>query len=361
MRVLQLIDSLHAGGAERVAVNFANALVSKIDGSFICTTREEGVLKNSIDKAVNYLFLNKKHTIDIGAINRLSKYVKLNSIDIVHAHSSSFFLATIIKIFNKRIKIVWHDHYGNSEYLDDRKSVILRFCSKYFSQVFCVNEELERWAKNYLHVDKAIYLPNFAVINNSKAETELFGVDGKRIVCLANLRPQKNHNLLFNAFKEIIRNHPKWTLHCVGKDFNDSYSIKVRESIKVLNLTNNVYFYGSKPDISNILSQCEIGVLSSKSEGLPLALMEYGIAKLAVITTDVGDCKKVIRNNVNGILVEKNKPIEFSASLDALIEDVGLRKRFSENLNSFVNEHWSEEKIVQRIYNFYIELNEEER
>ena len=107
MKVLQLIDSLHAGGAERVAVNFANALVSKTDGSFICATREEGVLKNSINKSVSYLFLNKIHTLDIRAIKRLHNYVRINDIDIIHAHSSSFFLATLVKFLNNT-KIKWY-------------------------------------------------------------------------------------------------------------------------------------------------------------------------------------------------------------------------------------------------------------
>ncbi len=38
MKVLQLIDSLHAGGAERVAVNYANALASRVEKSFLCAT-----------------------------------------------------------------------------------------------------------------------------------------------------------------------------------------------------------------------------------------------------------------------------------------------------------------------------------
>ena len=56
MKVLQLIDSLNAGGAERVAVNYSNSLASRIEASFLCTTREEGVLKGSLSKNVQYLF-----------------------------------------------------------------------------------------------------------------------------------------------------------------------------------------------------------------------------------------------------------------------------------------------------------------
>ena len=64
MRVVQMIDSLDSGGAERMAVTFANELVDKVAFSGLVTTREEGNLKETIDVNVSYLFLNKKSCLD---------------------------------------------------------------------------------------------------------------------------------------------------------------------------------------------------------------------------------------------------------------------------------------------------------
>ncbi len=193
MRVLQLIDSLHSGGAERVAVNIANSLVNSIDQSLLCSTREEGILRSSLNSDVKYLFLEKRSILDFKAIYKLNKFIKNEKIDIIHAHSTSYFLATIIKLLNRNLKIVWHDHYGNSEFLNKRKSLVLKYCSKYFNFVFCVNNKLEKWSRGYLRIDDVLYLPNFAVINEVKPQTNLLGKEGKRIICLANLRPQKDH------------------------------------------------------------------------------------------------------------------------------------------------------------------------
>jgi hypothetical protein len=63
MRVLQIIDSLEAGGAERMAVNYANALANEIDFSALVVTRKEGNLRNQINNNVPYLFLNKRSTL----------------------------------------------------------------------------------------------------------------------------------------------------------------------------------------------------------------------------------------------------------------------------------------------------------
>ena len=353
MRVLQLIDSLHAGGAERVAVNFANLLAEHIDESFICSTREEGILKRSINKNVKYLFLNKKSTLDFAAIIKLKKYVKSNNIDIIHAHSSSFFLATLIKFISKDVKVVWHDHYGNSEFLMDRKSNVLKFCSKYFSYIFCVNKNLETWANQYLNTNQISYLPNFAIKNNLKPETKLSGVTGKKVICLANLRPQKDHVTLINSFSEVLKVYPEWSLHCVGKDFNDEYSDSLKKIIKSYNIVNNVYLYGSRPDISNILEQCEIGVLASKSEGLPIALLEYGQHELAVIATKVGECENVIETEENGILINPMNEKELTDGLLLLIQDENKRNKISYNFKRKVEAQYSANAIVLKLVSKY--------
>ncbi|WP_372938476.1 glycosyltransferase, partial [Seonamhaeicola sp.] len=253
MRVIQIIDSLEPGGAERVAVNLANALAHKIDRSFLCTTRKEGLLKESINSDVGYLFLSKKGTFDLKAVFKLRTFLKRHDIDVVHAHSSSFFIAVLVKVFLFRVKIIWHDHYGNSEFLSSRKSKVLAFTSYLFSHILCVNETLKNWAINNLHCKNVIFLPNFSVSVEIKSETILKGTKGKRIVHLANLRPQKNHEILIKAFNEVLKKYPDWTLHCVGKDFNDAYSKSVKRLISKLQLENQVYLYGSCPDVFHIL------------------------------------------------------------------------------------------------------------
>src|SRR5690606_1386313 len=112
MRVLQLIDSLRPGGAERMAVNYANGLASRIDASFLCCTRMEGLLKEQLSPEVGYLFLDKKSVFDRKAFLLLKRFIKENRIDLIQAHSSSFFLAVLIKMSLPGIKLVWHDHYG---------------------------------------------------------------------------------------------------------------------------------------------------------------------------------------------------------------------------------------------------------
>lgn len=353
MRVLQLIDSLQTGGAERVAVNIANALASTIEASYLCATRDEGLLKESIDARVNYLFLNKKKTIDFKAIKKLSRFVKRNKIDVIHAHSTSFFLATIIKKFNKNVKIVWHDHYGNSVFLESRSYKMLKKCSKHFAVVYSVNKALQDWASEKLNSKDVRYLPNFAVVNTGEAKTTLKGEQNKRIIHLANLREQKDHFTLLKAFKEIVNSFPYWTLHCVGKDFKDDYSKAIQQEIKSLKLENNVFVYGSKPDITNILSQAQIAILSSKSEGLPIALLEYGLAGLPTIATNVGNCDLVIANKNLGQLVPSNNALALSQALINYISDMESARIKGDNLKTHSQANFSVNSVAKTLVEDY--------
>ncbi|MFC0605112.1 glycosyltransferase [Winogradskyella pulchriflava] len=354
MRIIQIIDSLEAGGAERVAVNYANGLSSLRIQSYICVTRKEGLLKQNLSSNVGYIFLNKKSTLDLNAFLKLKKYITKNKIDILHAHSTSYFIAVVMKFFNPKLKIVWHDHYGNSEFLSVRPYKLLKLSSFFFNYILSVNPKLADWARLKLSCKNIEYVKNYPILSSSATDnTKLKGKDGKRVVCLANLREQKNHLMLLEAFKTVTQDHPDWSLHCIGKNFEDDYANSVFNKVRDLNLDSNVYFYNSKSDILNILQQCQVGVLVSKSEGLPLSLLEYGLAKLPVIATDVGDCRSLINDSNLGILIEDINKQTISEAITKFITNEDSAQLCANNYMIKINKEYSENAVLDKLKKIY--------
>ena len=353
MRILQIIDSLEAGGAERMAVNYANALANEIEFSGLMVTRQEGPLLNQLNSKVSYLFLNKKSVLDIQSVFKLRKFVISNTVEIIQAHSTSFFLAFLLKLTYPKIKLIWHDHYGDSEFLSQRPSLSLKLVLPFFDGIIAVNHKLKIWAEQKLHFKNVIYLPNFPSEQNTNSEqTILQGIQGKRIVCLANLRVQKDHFLLLNVAKKIQKSHPEWTFHLVGKDFEDDYSKKIRAIILDFTLENSVFVCGSRNDIKNILEQSTIGILTSQSEGLPLALLEYGLYEKPVVVTNVGEIPLIVQDNINGFLVEANAEQFFYDSLVKLMESETLRIHFGNELHKTIGNNYSDEAVIQQYSNW---------
>jgi len=351
MKVLQLIDSLHPGGAERMAISLANGLAQSGIESHLCVTREEGLLNQTLSPEVSYLFLQKKRTIDIAAYRKLRTYIRQNHIDVIHAHSSSFFLATWVKLSIPKLRLIWHDHFGESELLDTRNTRALKLCSAKFDGIIAVNEKLEYWAKLNLRCSDVVFLRNFVDLYEPGINSEeLKGKKGHRIVCLANFRPQKDHFTLLKAFGKLVKKYPDWSLHLIGKKVDLTYTRKIEEAILADGMSG-VFIYGEQLEIMNLLSQAQIGVLSSRSEGLPVALLEYGIAGLAVIATKVGQCESVVKDH--GILVPAGSSDELAFSLARLMEDAKLRKSLAKDFNKHINEEYTFESIKSGLLKLY--------
>jgi glycosyltransferase involved in cell wall biosynthesis len=349
IRIVQLIDSLNAGGAERMAINYANTLADVLPFSGLVTTRKEGPLKAQVSEKARYLFLNKQGKLGFGAVLKLRSFIKQNKVNFIHAHSSSFFTAVLVKLIYPKVKIVWHDHYGNSEFLEQRSTLALKSVSFLFQGIISVNLQLAEWAAKHLKFKNVIYLPNFVFFtdeNQSLKQTNLNGTSGKRIICLANLRAQKNHLMLLAVANILKETHPDWSFHLVGKDFEDDYAELVKKEIANKLLENQVFIYGSRNDVGAILNQSDIAILTSKSEGLPVALLEYGYYKIPVLSTSVGEIATVIENNVTGILVPSEDVNVFYTELVLLIDNPKKRKLLAYKFNEHVAANYSEKAVI---------------
>jgi|TARA_R110000850_G_scaffold30630_2_gene84242 glycosyltransferase involved in cell wall biosynthesis len=355
MKILHLIDSLNPGGAERMAVAYANALARRGEEVFLWSTRQKGLLKESLDPGVKYHFLNRKGPIGLPALWQAKKLVQKHGIQIVHAHSTSFFFATLLKWLCPDLRLIWHDHYGNSEMLHERKRGVLRFCSLWFDAVFTVNRTLESWARKQLKCAEVHYIRNFTTPQAaSSAPITLLGTSGKRMVCVANMRAQKDHNTLLEAFKRVSQSAPDWTLHLIGKNWEDHYYRDIQEKMTAPGLSEKVFYYGSCENIPGLLQQASLGVLSSVSEGLPLALLEYGLAGLPVVCTDVGYCREVVQHY--GQLVSAKDPTALSDVLSAYIHDSQKREQDARAFQKHIREHYTEAAVLPEVISMYKRL-----
>lgn len=349
IRILQLIDSLEAGGAERMAVTIANGLVDKVSVSGLVVTRLEGGLKNTINERVVYNFVNKKNAIDLCALLRLRNYVKSNKINIVHAHGSSYFFAVLLKLTMPSLQIFWHDHFGNR--VNSKKNYfLLRILSVFFSNVFTVNEALQLWAQKKLYVKSVMFLSNFITESTVEISTTILkGIPEKKIVFLANLHHPKNHIIALKSFFKSKIANEGWSLHLIGKDKQDDYSQELKDFIFQNNLQESVFIYGSCNDVTSILKQVKIGILVSSYEGFPVTLLEYGMADLTVICTDVGYCNAIIQDGKTGYLIPPDNEELLVKAFVEMVNEPNKRDALAKNLNTFVKTNYASEKAIQKI------------
>lgn len=356
MKVLQIIDTLRPGGAERMAVTYANALSRAGVTSFLCSTRDQGALKKTIDPAVTCIHLLKKTSIDVKSIRECLRFIKEHNIQILHAHGTSFFFAAQLKIMKPSLKLVWHNHYGAIAFEAKGKQFLIKMVSKKFDAIISVNESIHQWVRSYLKHKKALYLENFINIEVSEKNTSITlpGVKEKRIISLANLKDPKGHHFLIESFKPIVEKHPEVTLHLVGTDYKDDYSQRIKKFIATHKLHNNIFIHGAQDNSMRYLNECSIGVLSSSSEGLPMVLLEYAKSSLAVVVTDVGQCKKVVQDY--GKVVPYGDVTTFTKSVMTYIENKDVKEKVGELYKKHIFARYSESIMIPQILDLYTSI-----
>lgn len=351
IRVLHIVDSLQLGGAERVAVNLSNALAETGIETHLCVSRTDGPLHTFVSNKVKLLMLNKKSTYDVVALLRLYKYVRNNNINVIHAHSSSVFWASLVKP-RRDCVLIWHAHFGNA--VESKPPHWLSLSKRKIDFAYTVNEDLKKWTVDVVgimdtHVE---YLKNYPVLDfNTELKSPLKETGDYKIAHVAGLRREKDHLTLLRAAQKL----PNCDFYLVGTDFNDSYSQEVRKFVKD-NQLHNVHVLGGRTDIAAILHHCVIGVLTSESEGLPVSLLEYGLAGLPVVCTKVGECPEVLGQGEYGFLIDKGDSEGLVSSIKQLIGDISLRERMSKAFHDNIEHNYSKEAVINKIIERYCQL-----
>lgn len=199
------------------------------------------------------------------------------------------------------------------------------------------------------------YLPNPVSLDESATTltSALPGKKGTRIVCLANFRPEKDHFTLLRAMSRVVRDVPGAHLLLAGRTNDQSYREQVESQCFALGLENNVSILGERHDASAILQSCDLGVLSSISEGLPMSLLEYGAAGLPAIATAVGQCSEVLDNGRTGVLVPPSNVEALAKAMTLFLQSPERRRQFADRFRKRVTKVFSSQTVVRQISDIY--------
>lgn len=361
--VMQISDTLAVGGAERVAVNLANLLPRGEYRSHLCTTREEGPLAGLLTADVGRLLLNRRSRFEPGALRRLRDYIARHDIRILHAHGTALFIALAAAGFRRGPAVLWHDHFGpNSE--AERSVGLYRLAARRAAGVIVVSEALAEWSRARLGLpsEKVWYVPNFVCESEEAGEAaRLPGVPGFRVVCVANLRSEKGHAGLLEAMRLLRRDIPEAHLLLVGEAPDSELRARLEAEMARPDLAGAVTWLGARDDVPAILKACDAGVLNSSSEGLPLSLIEYGLAGLPAVSTDVGQCAEVLDGGRAGLLVPPGAPEALARALASLLRDPAERNRLAQRALPRARDLYGPERALGRIREIYEAVLKEAR
>lgn len=321
IKVVQLVDSLDLGGTERMSVNIANSLPNYGYESHLLVTRRLGGLSSFVQEKSNLKAFNKKSKFDFLAFFRLLLHLRKIAPTIFHVHQTSIFWAILLKQFLPQTKLIWHDHFGQSEMLKLYSRKEMNWMMPYIDAIITVNDQIkDYWKKRFPSRANSIYyianFPEFIEIERNPSQEGIL-----YIINIANIRKQKDQLTLLDALGLIKQKGYQFKADLIGEFVEHEWLELVKKRIIDLRLDKEVQILGPVNHLVPYLETAHIGILSSESEGLPVALLEYGMAALPTIVTQVGQCDEVLGYGKYGWVVPPKSATQLAAAIEEVILD----------------------------------------
>ncbi len=170
-------------------------------------------------------------------------------------------------------------------------------------------------------------LPEYDEVRHRGLREEL-NIPQESPLCLilATYEPRKGHYFLFKAFKIVLGEVPNAHLLVCGYGFPDEVK-QVRKYVDELELNKNVHLMDFRSDISNLLFNTDVLLVSSQSfESFGFTSVEAMAHHVPVVATNIGGIPEVVVNNEGGYCVDSNDTNAFAESIIKLLKDENLRK-----------------------------------
>ncbi|HEC35634.1 MAG TPA: glycosyltransferase [Anaerolineae bacterium] len=173
------------------------------------------------------------------------------------------------------------------------------------------------------------------------------------LVCVANFRSSKGHEVLLDAAHLLEREGLQFLLWLVGDgDLRPVMEAKA----EALGLSQVVRFLGRRADVPEILADADIFVLASHWEGMPGAIMEAMASGLPVVATCVGGVPELVVDGETGFLVPPGDVQALAAALRRLLDEPELRRRLGHVGHQRITTHFRLEDKVREQEEVYIQL-----
>lgn len=364
MHLLQIIDSLAWGGAQKLLVTFAEALEGSGDQLTVANLfhkKTDAPYEKDLQAlGVQVKNFSAPNLFNMKRINELVRFIRQEQFDLIHSHLSyANILATLTgRMTNTPVVASLHNIKR------DKQSATVQRIEDFF---------LNQWAKRIIAVGHIVadvnqphykvkldiipnavpLLPSLSAEEITAIRTELIG-DPTRpvIISVGRMAVQKAYHDLIDAYAKVHQQHPEPALLLVG---GGGQRPKLEEQVERLNLQEHVFMPGRRSDVPQLLAASDLYVSSSHWEGLPVAVLEAMSAALPIVATDAGDIPHVVTNGTGRVVPIKNVDMLADAIIE-FITNPAKMKAAGQEARQRVITNYSPQVWKDQLYEVYNEV-----
>lgn len=362
IKILHLVKSLGRGGAEMLLQETLKAHdKGQFEFHYIYFLPWKDQMVKGIEAAggivKNFSAVNN---IKIALQTRnIIKYIRSNNIRLLHCHLpwAGFVGRLIHKVTG--IPVIYSEHNKQERYHKITKAINkITFNSQ--TKVIAVSDDVAESIEKNIHpsvpvqtILNGVNMQHFVRDNSSGlAMRQQYKVDANCIVIgtIAVFRFQKRLKEWIDVFKSIHQQYPNVRGCVVGDGILNP---EIRAYLKARDMEPYILFPGLQTDVLPWLSMMDIFMMTSEFEGLPVALLEAMSMQCAVVCTDAGGIKEVIRDKVDGFMVPVDEWPALSAPLSYLLQNPTEINAFGKRARKRIEEAFSLNVMVKQIETVY--------
>ncbi|TLS77476.1 glycosyltransferase [Photobacterium damselae] len=322
MKLLIITEHLDQyGGVCSSIVNLSNSLSNKIDVDII--TRELNFrrdIKFKLYDEVGFLSFGSPKNSSMKIVSKIINWLKFGFYLRSISHKYNFFysngiilnLISLIFLYDKKVIVCDHSNF----FFSRRILRILRFI--FYRNAFKVLALTKDAEKEYYKIGCLTALIPNSIDCNKDSSFELI----KTAVVVGRLDDNKQVDHAIKAWINVFRNEGEWKLIIYGDGKNLNKLIALARGRK------DIIFKGNESN-KNIIYNCSLIILTSKSEGLPMVLLEAQSYGIPIISYNCKSGPRDIVKNGSGILVKPDDIFDLSCTIEKLVNNEDILKRMS--------------------------------
>lgn len=314
-----LIGNLNlSGGTERVTTVLANALVEDVNTQVHILNIYAGdqPFFDLSDRIKNHALFTEKVSMKkhaMSSIFKIRNYVKTHQIHSLIVVDSISCVFTVPALYGLKVQHICWEHFSfhvdlNQKFRRWGRKLASRYCDEI---VTLTRHDLAQWKLHLPHHKahiRCIYNPLPFNVQTSTVPQH------KTVLSVGRLRHEKGFDLLLKAWAVVQEYYPDWNLKIVGSGVEQK---ALHTHAQILNISDSVVFCPATANLFPHYQQAGIYVLSSRSEGFGMVLLEAMAFGLPIVAFKCPVGPKEILQHTQNIVVE---PENYKALAEGLMQ-----------------------------------------
>ncbi|PLS01516.1 glycosyltransferase family 4 protein [Neobacillus cucumis] len=297
---------------------------------------------------------------------QVSKAIKTNKIDLVHANSLRAGIMASIFIFYHKVPVIWHVRDIPPKGLVGKLITFLG--EKTIKALIGISQPVIEGISSISLKNKS-YLIHNGVKIEKKEEVEKerlrkkirnefnTPLNSKVIVVVGQIAPWKRQEDAIKSAKTLFDKGEDVYLWVVGeakfRDENVLYKDNLVNLVQKLGLKNRVVFTGFRNDVIDICCASDILLLCSNNEPFGRVIIEGMSQGVPVIATNSGGVPEIIKDKYNGLLYEVGDVKTLSDNILHLLKDQFLCQNIIINAENSVKQSFTIQRTSQKVEEVY--------